>query len=488
MTSTVLSMFSCRQIGSDWVLREDTTIMCTGALYDSYAAAAVFWALFYVLGVPLVFLGAMLWYRVPQLAVARANDLRLRLLAQIALERKVRQPADVELHTLTMSNITDEHVDVLYRAFCAAPAADGAAPDAERAPRPSLQLAVAQKEGAPAGEDSVRNKLTRERKLQLLVTYARINLVKPVVNWGPVRSNPQLDAANTAIGALYNSVFADRRARARAPLARAGRCGEPTVAPARGVPLVRRWYWWMIETAKSGILTGVLGLIVPGTLAQVFSGLSLTFAYLILYQGSRPYVDNLLRRITYTAAIQLFLFFLFALMARRAPRRPPPPPPRVPPRQPPMRPDRAQLKGKLKITSNDDYFYGSFIGVLLCSVFVVPLGLVIERLHYGLRHEALDPEEADADAEAEAQAEAQDVEEAEEVALFYGGGDDLGGDDDDHHHHAASAGGHWPAERGGDAGGAAARKSVDEEAADKPPASAADVHARVTPESAADAA
>ena len=66
----------------------------------------------------------------------------------------------------------------------------------------------------------------------------------------------------------------------------------------------------------------MLGLIVPGTLAQVFAGLALTFIYMLVYQATMPYTDKLLRRISYAMAVQLFLFFLFALMARaRAPSR-----------------------------------------------------------------------------------------------------------------------------------------------------------------------
>ena len=296
-------MFSCRQIGDAYVLREDVRRTCSGALYNSYRNAAVFWAVFYVAGVPLTFVAALLAYEVPQLAAQCADDARLRMLVQLAHDREVPQPA-ADLHRLTTRNITAAHADALFEAFCESREDEAPAPAPPRRPSMSRKasrrqalLAAAQRATTPAPSETKSVSaasgaaLSRERKVALLVEYASMNLMTPLTSWGAARGDTRLDAASVAVGALYSDVFADR------------------------------WYWHLVETLNKLLLTGVLGLISPGTMGQVVAGLALTFCMLLLYQTAMPYTDKLLRRIFYAATIQLFLFFLFALMARR--RSPP---------------------------------------------------------------------------------------------------------------------------------------------------------------------
>ena len=82
----------------------------------------------------------------------------------------------------------------------------------------------------------------------------------------------------------------------------------------------------------------------------------ITFISLLLYQRALPYSEKVYRQVGYGAAIQLFVFLVFALL----------------------------LSAKVPINGHDEAadrrFYGACLGVLTASVFTLPVLLILHRL------------------------------------------------------------------------------------------------------------
>ena len=118
-------------------------------------------------------------------------------------------------------------------------------------------------------------------------------------------------------------------------------------------------YWNIVECMQKLIITGILGFIAPGQPGQVVAGLGITFLFLLFYQRQLPYYHKTHRQIGYAAAVELPIFFVFALL----------------------------LKTDIRVTSDDERFYDVCIGVLMCSVFVLPVLLLARRLRWSVEEE-----------------------------------------------------------------------------------------------------
>jgi hypothetical protein len=73
ISKVVVDMFACRRVGGVDYLVADFRIQCSGARYNSYFGAAIFWTIVFPLGVPAAFLALLLKYDVPRLSARRAQ-------------------------------------------------------------------------------------------------------------------------------------------------------------------------------------------------------------------------------------------------------------------------------------------------------------------------------------------------------------------------------------------------------------------------------
>jgi len=309
VTEVVLSMYSCRNISGKLYLREDTSKMCLYHQYATYRHLAGFWVAFYVFGVPLLFLGLLFYYNVPQVARALQANQRLRSLWMHAHHKGIALP-EVQLQSITLESIAHDHIRLLFRALIGKSGHGGEIGDSNTCMQRCFQVSE------PASDEQLRQ----------LMTYAARQLHHTPVTWHEAANDPRMKGAHQAIGMLYKEFYAG--------------C----------------WYWILVEQCNKLIITGVLGFIAPGTNGQVAAGMLMTFVMLLIYQGALPYSDKVYRHIGYGAAIQLFLFLVFALL----------------------------LSADIKITGGgvraDRLFYGACLGILTSSVFVLPVLLVLYRL------------------------------------------------------------------------------------------------------------
>jgi len=169
--------------------------------------------------------------------------------------------------------------------------------------------------------------LTRDEKLTQLLTFAREQLTSTVATWQQ-GGDESIKPAKEAIGHLFSEFN------------------------------VNAWFWSLVEVLNKLIITSVLGFIAPGTQGQVAAGLGVTFLMLLAYQHARPYRENAYYQIGHAAAVELFLFFVFALM----------------------------LKADVQvIPRNNDDFYSFAVGLLFCSVFALPVFIIARRLRWQLQ-------------------------------------------------------------------------------------------------------
>ena len=341
-----------------------------------------FWSIFYLGGIPTVFLLLLHKYNIP--AVARdvhANAL-LRTLVDFSLRLRVPQPA-AQLHSLTPATITDEHIDALYAAFLAPEEEEeshshssrhGTSPKKGADPSShagsgasshlSLRISTASSDSEPhegkrrnaGGAVELQRKpsraifllryitrrrateeMTREDKLAALMRYSRSNLVAHITTWGESEHDPRLAGAKEAVGVLYLEFY-------------------PT-----------RWWFSFIEATNKFLITGVLGFINPGTVSQVVAGTYLTLAMFLLYQRLLPYSERWLRQMAWSAALVLYLFFTVALL----------------------------LKSNISLTANSSLFYSAICTVLSVFLFMPTIWLTARRLIRGEVEAAELNEEAD---------------------------------------------------------------------------------------------
>ena len=348
VTEVVISMYRCRDISGVEYLREDTSKLCLYTHYALYRRLAGFWLAFYVVGVPCVFLGLLVYYNVPKVARELQNNHMLRDLWAHAYHTGVALP-DVKVHTLTTENIADEHLRLLYRAVVLKEEVG------EYQPHVKLGSSDA---GSDSGSSGILSRWWcccspgarepgREKQLQLVLRYSSLHLHHAHITWHEAERDPRMAGAKDAISLLYEEFYADK------------------------------WYWLLVETIFKLIITGVLGLIAPGTQSQVAVGMVITFLMLLFYQHAMPYKEKVFRNVGYFAAIELFVFLVLAMM----------------------------LAADVQITGSgpaaDKAFYGVVAGVLTTSSFALPAVLVLHRVALGGLEEEEDEEEESDDEEEE---------------------------------------------------------------------------------------
>ena len=115
VSERVLGAFVCRDVGLGGArfLASDLSQLCAGPAHAARRRNAAFWALVFPVGVPLLYLRLLVWYRVPAAAAALADAAALRRLVDLAWQRRVKQP-DAIVSSLTPDTITEEHVAMLY--------------------------------------------------------------------------------------------------------------------------------------------------------------------------------------------------------------------------------------------------------------------------------------------------------------------------------------------------------------------------------------
>ena len=121
-------------------------------------------------------------------------------------------------------------------------------------------------------------------------------------------------------------------------------------------------------------LTSLLLFIAPGSAAQIVAGMGIAFCALLLYSRMLPYWHKTVRRIAYSVRfngnrslsfrarshphhrppapqsyVVIFLFFFVALL----------------------------MANGVRITSNDDVFYATVVGLLLLALVGVPTALIV---------------------------------------------------------------------------------------------------------------
>ena len=62
------------------------------------------------------------------------------------------------------------------------------------------------------------------------------------------------------------------------------------------------------------LLTGVMALVRPGSVAQIVMGLLVAFAAMLLYAQLAPYASRGVNRLSFVAQVNVFLFLLVALL------------------------------------------------------------------------------------------------------------------------------------------------------------------------------
>ena len=124
------------------------------------------------------------------------------------------------------------------------------------------------------------------------------------------------------------------------------------------------------------VITGVLAFIQPGTQTQIVAGILIVYLMQLTFQCalhcaphcalsdslarvSRPYVEKSYHRIAYAAIVQLFVFTVFALLLRY---------------------EVAITKKK----ETDRVLYDVLLGVLTCSVYFIPVVIVVDVASSGV--------------------------------------------------------------------------------------------------------
>ena len=346
------------------------------------------------------------YYRVPQCAARVKADASVRMLVDFAWQRRIPQP-EVNASALTYDGITAEHVNCLYagvfsrqrtrrmRAGSAdggslAPAVqlggengsasdlqdqalegDEAAFDADDGLNEASTSPSARGDALRAFADGTQSpshpplqepgpapgllrrllrrvslrsehgELTREIKLERLLSWAKSRTRGSHLSW---RETPrtQYEEAAQAVGVLFEEFYTDR------------------------------WYWVLYEvlfkvracpsvglatradpagSRAQFVITCALSFVNPGTPAQIVCGIAITFLSLLYFQSALPYVDKWIRRTAYTLQIVLFLFFLLALLIKM----------------------NVVLIGAAATPT----LYGALAGILVISVFAVPVLFVV---------------------------------------------------------------------------------------------------------------
>ena len=374
VSEAVMAVFACRKLGDESWLFRDVETQCGTAEHRMYVRLGIFWVVLYVIGIPLVCVGLLAYFRIPHTASRLRRTAMLRGVIELAWWRGVDQPEDVNTSLVTEANISEEHLDALFA---------GLRLDSKRRSswrlklalaagrmRRQLSMAAARSVGRTSdhaaaaaaaevggrhvhdGDDSLGDAhapqlLTRAERLDVLQAWARRNVHLSHFTWDDI-SGCDDDVRRpgfASIDHLYIPFY-------------------PT-----------RWYFGLVQNVVKLVLTSLLLFIVPGTPAQIVAGMSISFAVLLWYLRLLPYAEKVARQIAYSSYIVIFLFFVLALL----------------------------LKMDVPVTPNDNLFYGAFCGILVFSLFVFPVFAVVRTGRIKPHHAGASGHAHDGEAEHDAE-------------------------------------------------------------------------------------
>jgi hypothetical protein len=257
LAETSLAMLSCRRIGSASWLSIETELQCGTPRHDAYARGAAFFIALYVVGIPILFVVLMYYYRVPQAARHLRRLAELRTVVDLAFQRGLEMPG-VNTSALTLENISEVHVEAIYRKLL----------------------------HHHAGNCNAR--LQSSEKLEAIMEWAHASIVVSHYSWRDIQPENDLrrEGAEEAVGCLFEAF------------------------------LPVRWYFKVVETLIKLLLSSVLLFIVPGSPAQIVAGMFISGCYLLLYLRTLPYAFKPIRRIAYAGNVSVFVFFIIALMLK----------------------------------------------------------------------------------------------------------------------------------------------------------------------------
>ena len=333
VSEAVVAVFACRQVGDHSWLFRDVSTQCGTAEHRFYIRLAIFWVVLYVVGIPLLFITLLVYYRVPHTAQRLRRIAMLRGIVDLAWWRGVEQP-EVNTSLLTEDNISEEHLDALFKGlrledkrkrswWLAAAVMAGrtrrrllSSGSGHSAPISNTTVAVA----APV-DAFAPDVLTRAERLDVLQAFARRHVQLTHFTWEDIAGGADdlRRPGFQCIDHLYIPFY-------------------PT-----------RWYFGLIQNMIKLVLTSLLLFIVPGTAAQIVAGLSISFFVLQWYLRLLPYSEKVTRQVAYSSYLVIFLFFALALL----------------------------LKMNVPVTPNDNLFYGTFCGILVFSLFGYPVMAVL---------------------------------------------------------------------------------------------------------------
>lgn len=252
LTETILSVFNCREIDGVWYLVADMDKECYTTDHMRYFRAGIFWAILLCLGIPIVYLACLIYFRVP--LIAKRIILRARLLTLLdeAWTSGVKLP-QLDASTLSVNGLPDDVVDALYLEYIDPPppvtpgaekseaipeekaeegaASGGAGSDGSGKKGtgskqiPQTPVAVVSSALAAHGRDKAAV-LPREEKINKLLAYSAVHFSTVHVPWSSAHNDVELDrelsVAAKTIGGIFLEFYASS------------------------------WYWILVRVRKGG--------------------------------------------------------------------------------------------------------------------------------------------------------------------------------------------------------------------------------------------
>jgi len=326
LAENIIGVFACREIDGEWWLLGHVDKQCYTPEHRHYTSLGAFWAAIYVAGTPALFLATLVYYRIPAAAKYLGQLALLRQTVDIAWQRGVKMP-EVNTSILTLSNITDDHIDALYNGLVrrsSRVAADGledaltgeaAADEEEEYEEDKDAKTSADKAGTP--EDK------RQRRLKAIMLWGSKHVHVTNYTWNelPEADDPRRPGSFHACEPLFHHYY-----------------------PAC-------WYYKLFETAVKLVLTSVLLFIAPGSSQQILAAVLISFGVLVVYLRLLPFAIKPVRRVAYNCNLCIFLLLLLAFSIKSG----------------------VQVGGTAK---RSDLFYSVTIGCVIYALFAVPIGVI----------------------------------------------------------------------------------------------------------------
>lgn len=356
VTATVLGMFSCQILpdgrgGYTQYLSRDYRVECYTAKHKRYVAAAAFYTIFYAFGIPLAFWLLLRYFGVARMARERVAAAWLCAAADWAARHaNLACPPGLDTRRLTPGTIPDDYLTSLWKLYCCeAPdeesnlAAGSGSSAGSRKPRLSwknirglrARLSGCSSVDGGADADADEPLPSREEQLaELLRWCARSDVLTiPALQW-PIA---------TRLHEQHQQAYA--RAAPPLPPSPAEEHAENRIGFLFEAYHVDCYYFEIVELCRKLLLTGVMALVRPGSVAQIVMGLLVAFAAVLLYAKLAPYSARGVNRLSFVAQVNVWLFLLVALL----------------------------LHIRVDGTAEDSRMYNGVVGTLALWIFVVPL-------------------------------------------------------------------------------------------------------------------